>query len=164
MNDVNELFEKAKQEGFLYVYYDTPEEVSKKVKDYNNEMGECRVNRKKMFDLEKLFRFINPVLSILTFVFSLLGDDSNIAFISLMILLFLTLYFVFTMVKKNFYVVSIAAAVLMTVNMLNIVLVIVDLLIAIYCVKIDSELKMHDGYIAFNDIRLIPAKENMPTE
>ena len=161
--DIDELFEKAKADGFLHVYYDTPQEAVDKIRRYNEEMGECRVDRKRMKDMEGWFRIINPVLSLITFFVAMLGGK-NIALTSIMTVLFLTLYFVFTMFKKNFYVISIAAALLVAVHPFNIVLVIVDILITFNCVKIDSDLKTHEGYIAFNDIRVIQSRNEAPAD
>ena len=77
-------------------------------------------------------------------------------------MIFLSVYFVFTMMKRNLLVVSCAAALLLLVNYGSLLLLAADLGIAVYHMNIESELKNHDGYSAFNDIRLIYSEKKTP--
>ncbi len=158
MLDANEIFEKGKRDGFISIYLDTPAEVVGMVKDYNEEMGVCRVNRKKMKNLESAFVLINPVLSLIFYLMALI-EAHNILISSIIIVLFLAIYVIFVFFKKNFLVVSVAAAVLLAVDLRLFILLAADLAIAVLHMNINAELRSHDGYIAFNDIRMINTGE-----
>ena len=158
MNDVNEIFEKAKRDGFVNIYLDTPPEIMNMVKAYNEEMGECRVNRKRMKNFEAGFLAVNPIITIIFYLAALLSGH-EIMLSSILTVAFLAVYFVFTMMKKNYIVVTIASAFMMIIDLRLGVLLLVNLFMLYMHMSIDSELKTHDGYIAFNDIRIINTGE-----
>ena len=158
MNDVNEIFEKAKREGFVKIYLDTPPEIMNKVKKYNEEMGECRVNRKRMKNFEMGFLAVNPVITIIGYLAALLSAH-EIMMSSIITVAFLAVYFVFTMMKRNYIVVTIASAFMMMIDLRLGVLLLANLVLLVLHMNIDSELKTHNGYIAFNDIRIINTGE-----
>ncbi len=158
MLDAKEIFEKGKRDGFISIYLDTPAEVVGMVKDYNEEMGVCRVTRKKMKNLESLFVIANPVLSLFFYLMALLNAH-NILASSIITVLFLAVYVVFVFFKKNYLVVSAAAALLLVVDLRLFILLAADLAVSVLHMNINAELRSHDGYIAFNDIRMVNTGE-----
>jgi hypothetical protein len=158
-SELNEAVNKAISDGYINVYTDTPEEVVNEIKKFNIEMGECRVNRGRMKKFELVFLLLNPILSVIFYITALFDGD-HIAVASVATLLFLGVFFVFTMIKKNYLVVSVAASALLVISLKLLILLAIDLVIAVLHMNIDSELKQHRGYIAFNDVRLIMTKEH----
>ena len=161
--DTNKIFEEAKRDGFVQIYTDTPEEVVSKIKRYNEEMGECRVNRKRARSYEVIFQLINPVYAAVLGLITLIGGE-NIVLSLVTTLVFLAVYVVFTFMKKNMIVVTIASATLLLVGMGALVLLLSNLALLVFYMNIDSELKTHDGYSAFNDIRLIYCDKATPVK
>lgn len=159
--DSKNLFEQAKHDGFATIYNDTPNEVVEKIKAYNEDMGVCRVNRKRAEKCAMTFTLINPIAAAVFFLGSMIAAD-HIAITVVTTAVFLAVYFVFTIMKRNLLVVSCASALLLLVSYWSLLLLAADLIIAVYHMNIESELKTHDGYSAFNDIRLIFSEKKTP--
>ena len=73
--DSNEIFEQAKRDGFATIYTDTPDEVVEKVKVYNEEMGVCRVNRKRAENCAMGFILLNPISAIIFCMISMFQSE-----------------------------------------------------------------------------------------
>ena len=113
--DSKNLFEQAKHDGFATIYNDTPNEVVEKIKAYNEDMGVCRVNRKRAEKCAMTFTLINPIAAAVFFLGSMIAAD-HIAITVVTTAVFLAVYFVFTIMKRNLLVVSCASALLLLVS------------------------------------------------
>lgn len=154
MPDISEIIANAKEKGFVTIYSDTDERVAVSVEAYNREMGECRVKRKRINELEMGYVTLNPLLAV-----CIGAGNAEVVFAKPVLALILLAVFaigfvIFALAKKNYYAATAFVVPLIFLDPLYAILLAADIVLAVWHALSDGKLKHRQGYPAFMDIQI----------
>lgn len=154
MTDFNEKVAEAKKKGFITLYSDTDERVEKSIEAYNREMGDSRVMRRNVKNIEMGFVTVNPLLVVC--IFAATADEIKASLILGVILLavFIIGFAVFGLMKPNYPIATVFVAPLLILDIRYGILLLADILLAVWHTISNGRLKRRQGYPAFADIRI----------
>lgn len=150
-------------EGVLRVYADTPKELEEAVKDYNNEMRECKPKMKLVREIEDGFLIFNPLAVIAIYATQRETFFINPALAAGLLTLCAAVYAVLGIYKRYLWSIVLVDVPLLLLSPLYIgILLAVDIGILIWHNKIHEPLKQNRNYPDFITIEITYMKGNAP--
>lgn len=147
--------EKTIKNSYFVVYLDTDEEKVKEVKAYNDRMGQLRIKKKALEEIEFGYILVN-LLVIVGVVSTNFGEFFAKPVVSAVILIFeIVFYVLFGILKRNFFISTVFTIPLIFLSPIFAILTVTDILLCFLHKRYVDFLKKQTGYPLFNDIELI---------
>jgi len=147
--------EKTIKNSYFVVYLDTDEEKVKEVKAYNDRMGQLRIKKKALEEIEFGYILVN-LLVIVGVVSTNFGEFFTKPVVSAVILILSIVYYViFAVLKRNFFISTVFTIPLIILSPIFAILTVTDILLCFLHKRYINFLKKQTGYPLFNDIELI---------
>lgn len=147
--------EEIIKNGYFAVWLDTDEDKVKDIKAYNDRMGQLRIKKKALEEIEFGYILIN-LLIIVGVVSANFGEVFEKPVMSVVILLFgIVFYAIFAILKCNFFISTIFTIPLIFLSPIFVILFAADIVLCFLHKHYVDFLKKQTGYPLFNDIELM---------
>lgn len=164
MTDFTDKVAEAKKKGFVTIYSDTDERVEKSIEAYNREMGDSRVMRRNVKNIEMGFVTVNPLLVICIFAGTADELKASIFLAVILFAVFVIGFAGFGLLKPNYPIATAFVAPLLILDIRYGILLLADILLAVWHTVSNGKLKRRQGYPAFADIRMTYDRNPAPKD
>lgn len=148
--------------GCVTFYADTPPDAEQQVLAYNRRMGECRIRRAHLREVEFAYGILNPLVFVGMFAASTETVFEKPGVFFAISALWAICFIVFAIVKQNFFISTAAVGLLCFLDIRFGILFAADVVLTVVHERLRGSLQAQPGFPGFCDVAISYEKSAVP--
>lgn len=147
--------EKIIKNCYFVVYLDTDEDKVNEIKAYNDRMGQLRIKKKALEEIEFGYILVNLLIIVGVVSANFAEAFAKPVMSAVILILSIVYYVIFAVLKRNFFISTVFTVPLIFLSPIYAILTVTDIVLCFLHKHYVNFLEKQTGYPRFKDIQLI---------